>query len=802
MSLFNVQELWSNNDFGSSDELSPKGATLVSLLGNVEDQIVLGFNSGILRILDPKSGENESQGAILLEVKLDEPILEVAYGKFVGSNSSLAVLHPKGVHVFSPLQKTNNEETLKLELAYKHSIKNSCYSLTYGPFGGAKQRDYLCVQTLEGAIVVFEQETFGFSRNLSDRFILPTPIIYTQRTDSFIVFSSDFQLNSYKYQSLAIESNSESEGRTSESWRVDLSDEILDIQEIASSVSQQPNTIIALCMKNLFILYDTGIILFTKKLNFNPITLLIYPPPFNMDEEVKKTMIAIASDSKSLYLMENTTLKWISQLPFVPLRVFRGNFNSNGVIQRGLLSLISPNGTVNISYLGTNPSFFVAPPLEKENIDHKKYNEEYQRLNQVIENMNNDTSKEKKSHSLMTVETDESFQRCFYTTNYEDDDKIMLQIQLNISVSSTVQSVKVSFDTSGPFRIECRTTYIPEIENDTSIKAFVYLADLDYAPKSNHVSLRIMFFANQTPNYIKKDIYLPLILAWKPHSPVKDAAYKITLHTNGPSHIDIIDLFEQFVVDNTMTNAVGFVLGHSRGTKKVTILGSKSSQRYRVQSDDLSSLWIFVQEFQMRLKAKYGFNLIYNSAQLPLNDYINEIEQHTKKRQDYEKLEHSFAQQSSLFRAIEKRLLNRFKDKTPGQLTSLDTLLESTYRRVQKIVDLMESAERDLNVSSTKLSCITKTLHQLITLYPSSKKLELLPALADYHDNDWEERTDGVLGFYLGNPTTPFKDLNRLKKRIHQLIDRIMEENENVSINPRAPICVLGDEFDDIEIVT
>ena len=39
-------------------------------------------------------------------------------------------------------------------------------------------------------------------------------------------------------------------------------------------------------------------------------------------------------------------------------------------------------------------------------------------------------------------------------------------------------------------------------------------------------------------------------------------------------------------------------------------------------------------------------------------------------------------QRAAQFRSIQKRLLTRFKDKTPAPLQNLDTLLEGTYRQV------------------------------------------------------------------------------------------------------------------------
>ena len=43
-------------------------------------------------------------------------------------------------------------------------------------------------------------------------------------------------------------------------------------------------------------------------------------------------------------------------------------------------------------------------------------------------------------------------------------------------------------------------------------------------------------------------------------------------------------------------------------------------------------------------------------------------------------LQEQLSQRTMQFRSIERRLLSRFKDKTPTALTNLDTLLEGTYR--------------------------------------------------------------------------------------------------------------------------
>ena len=93
-----------------------------------------------------------------------------------------------------------------------------------------------------------------------------------------------------------------------------------------------------------------------------------------------------------------------------------------------------------------------------------------------------------------------------------------------------------------------------------------------------------------------------------------------------------------------MANAAGFQ--HFCGPF-VTILSSKNSQRYRIQSDNLPALWLLIQSLENRLHAMFDNNSSKNdsssssqnsplefsySASLPLHEYFTEIETHFHKR--------------------------------------------------------------------------------------------------------------------------------------------------------------------------
>ena len=88
-------------------------------------------------------------------------------------------------------------DNFQIVLVYQHKLSRSAYSMCTGPFGGAHGKDFVCVQSIDGALNLFEAESFSFSRFLPG-FLLPGPVAYVSKTDSFVTVSSSYQLESYK----------------------------------------------------------------------------------------------------------------------------------------------------------------------------------------------------------------------------------------------------------------------------------------------------------------------------------------------------------------------------------------------------------------------------------------------------------------------------------------------------------------------------------------------------------------------------------------------------------------------------
>ena len=97
--------------------------------------------------------------------------------------------------VDTPEETTGHPITLVLQ--YEHGLQRTAANLTYGTFGGVKGRDFICVQSMDGLLSFFEQESSAFARFLPS-FLLPGPIQYFSHSDSILTGSSTGCLESFK----------------------------------------------------------------------------------------------------------------------------------------------------------------------------------------------------------------------------------------------------------------------------------------------------------------------------------------------------------------------------------------------------------------------------------------------------------------------------------------------------------------------------------------------------------------------------------------------------------------------------
>uniref|UniRef100_A0AAR2KAI4 Bardet-Biedl syndrome 9 n=1 Tax=Pygocentrus nattereri TaxID=42514 RepID=A0AAR2KAI4_PYGNA len=754
MSLFKARDWWSAV-LGEGEEFD-QGCLCVGDVDNSGsgcDKVVVGSYMGMLRIFAPhasKPAEQTVADAQLLEVQLRDPIIQVEVGKFVSCSEllHLAVLHPRKLSVYAVSGTAGNVEhgdQYQLRLVYEHNLQRTACNMTYGPFGGVTGHHFICIQSMDGMLMFFEQESYAFGRFLPG-FLLPGPLCYCARTDSFITVSSTRQVECYRYETLAVatdadtrqdsEQQSKSSGkRLAVSWLLVLGEQALDIY--VPSASPMASSIFVLGERNLFCLRDSGQIRFMKKLEYNPSCFLPYA---SVSEGT--TNVLLGNHNNMLLVYQDTTLKWAAQLSCVPVAVRVANF----LELKGLVVTLSSEGHLQCSYMGTDPSFFTAPKVEAREVNYDEVDAEMKALHK----------------------------NCIDEFNLNIIKLCSLSFQIKVSCRSALQSPKLSVCVQPPLAVTqdqfptgfttCSVPLLPGV-----------------------------------PRVAQCKFVLPLRLVCCPTSASKNSKYKITVDTNKPP-VNLNEVFPEFVAkaEDKEGNALAFqFIAGSR----VTVLASKTSQRYRIQSESFEDIWLVAKELVQRFDrhfAKLGVKDFRNSfsGPIPLAEYFETVDHHFELRVNAQKYQDLLSERAVQFRAIQRRLLTRFKDKTPAPLQNLDTLMEGTYRQVIALADAAEENRACLVQAFSRLRSATHLLILLVSLWQGLSaeqtailEATLLPLLQDTPQLGWEESVDAAVSHLLRTCLSRSpkdqaislstmqlsmpKDTSRLKKHITLLCDRI-----------------------------
>uniref|UniRef100_A0A6Q2X7J2 Bardet-Biedl syndrome 9 n=1 Tax=Esox lucius TaxID=8010 RepID=A0A6Q2X7J2_ESOLU len=763
MSLFKARDWWASV-LGEGEEFD-QGCLCVGDLdnsGSGYDKIVVGSYMGMLRVFSPqpvKPGEPSPADSQLLEVQLRDPVIQVEVGKFVSCSDllHLAVLHPRKLSVYSVSGTAGNVEhgaQYQLKLIYEHNLQRTAFNMTYGTFGGS-----LCIQSMDGMLMFFEQESYSFGRFLPG-FLLPGPLCYCCRTDTFLTVSSARQLESYRYETLAVATEAETRQdadqlsksagkRLMADWTLVLGEQALDL--CAPSFSPTSSSIFVCGERNLYCLKDNGQIRFMKKLEYNPSCFLPYA---SVSEDT--TNILLGNHNNMLLVYQDVTLKWAAQLSCSPVAIRCLLVPHRDL--RGVVVTLSSEGHLQCSYMGTDPSFFSTPKVDSREQDYAQMDTEMKSLQRVIREATR--SQAGRTPTL-----------------------------------GRVWGGPLGGVWGGPLG---------------GVWGGPWGGVWGGLPRPNHPPTHIYIqrpalclilepSVPGIPRVAQCQFCLPLRLVCRPSSPSKNAKYKITVDTNNPP-VNLCEVFPDFLEqsEDKEGNALGF---HFLSGAHVTVLASKTSQRYRIQSESFEDIWLVVKELVQRFDhhfARLGVKDFQNSfaGPIPLAEYFETVDHHFELRVNAEKYQDLLSERAIQFRAIQRRLLTRFKDKTPAPLQNLDTLMEGTYRQVIALADAAEENRACLDQAFARLRSATHLLILLVTLWQGLStdqkailEATLLPLLQDTPQLGWEESVDAAVSHLLrtclsrspkdqalslstAQLSMP-KDTARLKKHITLLCDRL-----------------------------
>ncbi|KAJ8320825.1 hypothetical protein KUTeg_002412 [Tegillarca granosa] len=816
MSLFKVRDWWSTSA-GEAEEFD-HGCLCVANIDNSSDgldKIIIGSYHGILRIFNPKPKKTENGWSgfkpedVMLESSLPNPILQIEAGKFASGsdNLHLAILQPRKLSVFNVAATSGSVEHgthYGLHLTYEHSLQRTAYNFCFGPFGGVKGKDFICVQSMDGTISIFEQESFSFSRFLPGA-LLPGPLKYVPRLDSFVTASSAWQVECYKYQVLAVatDAKSKEESQNIKSGKRVVSDWVFDIGEQAKDISvitfpQAPPSLLILGERNIYCLTETGKLRYMKKLELDPSCFL----PYGSFTEGTISYL-LATHTKSVAIFQDVTLKWAAKLEYVPVQICVGNFMD----LKGVIVTLDESGRLDCSYLGTDPSLFIPPAVESRELNYGDMDREMARLQARIKQSSH------KAVIMPNLKTEDDLQIFVHVNpnlddvsmatgiEFEDPDPVpSITVRVQLKARLVLEHVKLSIHANWPLESNQKVFDIASVEPSHPSENFVaFFIRGKSLPPDLSASVSAEYRSTSGAARIATaTIKLPLKLIVKPVLPVKTAEYKITLDTNKPP-VNLNDLFPDLLGENA--GGQGAALGFQYyGGPIVTLLASKTSQRYRLQCDKFEAMWLITKDLVSRLCNHFnlsskssGFTVFY-SGQLPLQEYFDLIDAHFEHRLNADRCREMLAQRASQFRAIQRRLLTRFKDKTPAPLQNLDTLLEGTYRQILHLAEAVEDNNTSQVIAANSLSSGTRLFNFLIKLWTTMSDEEykvlqncITPIVQESQEQGWEESVDTAVTHLLRTtlaksskdqtlnpqPLQMPEDTTKVKKHIALMCDRL-----------------------------
>ncbi|KAI9999910.1 hypothetical protein NQD34_011753 [Periophthalmus magnuspinnatus] len=820
MSLFKARDWWSSA-LGEGEEFD-QGCLCVGDVDNSgtgHDKVVVGSYMGMLRIFSPHANK-PSEGAQglaesqLLEVNLHNAIIQVELGKFVSCSDllHLAVLHPRKLSVYSVSGTAGNVEhgdQYQLKLVYEHNLQRTACNMTYGTFGGVTGHHSLCIQSMDGMLMFFEQDSYSFGRFLPG-FLLPGPLLYNPRTDSFLTVSSARQLESYKYETLAVATEAENRQdpdlpvksggkRLTPDWTLVLGEQALELS--VPSFSHSSSSIFVLGERNLYCLRDNGQIRFMKKLEYNPSCFLPYASLTD-----GTTNLLLGNHTNMLLVYQDVTLKWAAQLPFVPIAVRVANFPD----LRGVVVSLSSEGQLLCSYMGTDPSFYSTPKVEARDVDYEQMDAELKNLQKYIREASRtqdilpkaDTQEDLTVTAVISKNMDKPSQ-----AHIQDIDGLpvpSVTVQLQLKCSGVVQAPRLSVVVQPPLALTQNNFVLDTMSvGSSTIVTFSAFLNGHYPPADLTGDVTVSYNApTGVPRVLQSRFSLPLALVCVSSTPAKSTKFKITVDTNQPP-VDLHAMFPEFSTKSEENDGNSLAFQFLSGPK-VSLVASKSSQRYRIQSDSFEDMWLIVKELVQRCDRHFSklgvkdFRKSFNGP-IPLQDYFLAIDHHFQLRVSAKQYQDLLSERAVQFRAIQRRLLTRFKDKTPAPLQNLDTLLDATYNQMMSLAEAAEETQAELEQAFARLRSGTHLLVLLLSLWqglpPDQTALleaTLLPLLQDTPQLGWEESCDAAVTHLLrtclsrspkeqalslaqsGGPVLELpKDTVRLKKHITLLCDRM-----------------------------
>ena len=763
MSIFESKEFWSTSVTKDREEEFDRNSISTGILDQSQKTgISVGSFSGNLRIYSPSFGDNTSN-TLKFSKKLDEPILQTEIGNFTRANNNIDQLAILLIHKLFVIKfKDFKPGTESIE--FEHKLKRNGHNLTKARVGD-KNYDIIFVQSIDGAISIYEGENFINIVVLSEVYF-PGQIGYLNQKDSLIISNTAYEIECYSFNSLATLKNdmsSQTVKQFNHIWKVNIGELSTQIQVVFNKINRREE-IVVLSETLLNLINSNGTLLYQKKLDFEPMCFYAY----NITDEnytknqIFDLMCLISSTYHHIMIYKGFQLSWVAKVFDTPIYISLNNFEN---IQ-SLIVTLNDMGNLNVLYLGMEKVKNMKL-IKTKDMDPKKMIKEREKLSQIIDNYEkgifiNDKENSLKINALVHKDI-------FYTKG-RDDNKVFYKDNFGKIIESMVQlefeygsqeASDIHVNIICPYNIICDDpifviSSLGANSNNKIKKTLKFRVIENYYPTFINIDVYTSYYAVEKYEKIMKSssisFELPLGLFVKVDNETKNnLKYSITLETDKPTvkineiFNDLDQSFPDYDLLKTKTHSALFIYPNK---KEVAVNLTKSNGSYNIESDNFESILFITNQIVNRLKDKYNDINYWINDKFKVKDYFFKVKEHYELIQRKKKLMENLEKYTSLYTNLQKNLLNKYQKKTPPKLSNIDFFLKNVYKDIANQSELIQKVNNDIKLIYRDIYIWTESIIYLTKLRAQLNDEEYLIFKGIFpldninnNENTWEDVT-------------------------------------------------------------
>ena len=763
MSIFESKEFWSTSVTKDKEEEFDRNSISTGILDMSQKTCIsVGSFSGNLRIYSPSFGDNTSN-TLKFSKKFEEPILQTEIGNFTRANNNIDQLAILLIHKLLVIKfKDFKPGTESLE--FEHKLKRNGHNLTKARVGD-KNYDIIFVQSIDGAISIYEGENFINIVVLSEVYF-PGQIGYLNQKDSLIISNTAYEIECYSFNSLATLKNdisSQTIKQLNHNWKVNIGELSTQIQVVFNKINRREE-IVVLSETLLNLIDSNGNLLYQKKLDFEPMCFYAY----NITDEnytknqIFDLMCLISSTYHHIMIYKGFQLAWVAKVFDTPIYISLNNFEN---IQ-SLIITLNDMGNLNVLYLGMEKVKNMKL-IKTKDMDPKKMIKEREKLSQIIDNYEkgifiNDKENALKINALVHKDIfynkGRDDNKIFYKDNYGKIIESMVQLEFEYG-SQEANDIHVNIIC--PYNIICDEPIfvIPSLganSNNKIKKTLKFRVVENYYPTFINIDVYTSYYAVEKYDKIMKSssisFELPLGLFIKVDTESKNnLKYSITLETNKPS-VKINDIFNDldqsfpdYDIIKTKTHSALFIYPNK---KEVSVNLTKANGAYNIESDNFECILFITEQIVNRLKEKYKDINYWINDKFKVKDYFYKVKEHYELIQRKKKLMENLEKYTSLYTNLQKNLLNKYQKKTPPKLSNIDFFLKNVYKDIANQSELVQKVNNDIKLIYRDIYIWTESIIYLTKLRAqlSDEEYQIFKGTfpldnINNNENTWEDVT-------------------------------------------------------------